>query len=121
MADTRETGVRGEQAAVDFLRANGYTILATNWRSGKYEIDIVARRDDTVRFVEVKCRKVGGLTLPEEAIDARKVRALFRVVNDYISAHGLECECCIDVIAVDAMSDGSFSIRHIPDAVQPRW
>ena len=47
---------QGEDIAIDYLRRKGYVILDRNWRSGHREIDIVARKDDTVVFVEVKAR-----------------------------------------------------------------
>jgi len=66
-----DTGRRGEQAAVDYLRRAGFAILERNWRSGRYELDIVARRWDELHFIEVKTRRAGGLTTPEEAITPR--------------------------------------------------
>lgn len=121
MGSTQDSGIRGEQAAVEFLRAEGFLIMDTNWRSGRYELDIVASRGDAIHFIEVKYRKAGGLTTPEEAIDSKKARALMRAANDYISAHCIELDCHIDLIAVDAWSDGSLEIRYIPDAILPRW
>ena len=73
-----DTGRRGEQAAVDYLRRAGFAILERNWRSGRYELDIVARRWDELHFIEVKTRRAGGLTTPEEAITPRKFASLRR-------------------------------------------
>ena len=44
MGTTAETGRAGERAAVEYLRGAGYEICAINWRSGRYELDIVARK-----------------------------------------------------------------------------
>ncbi|MFQ9211175.1 MAG: YraN family protein [Alistipes finegoldii] len=44
MGTTAETGRMGERAAAEFLRRAGYEICALNWRSGRYELDIVARK-----------------------------------------------------------------------------
>ena len=43
MGTTAETGRAGERAAVEYLRGAGYEICVLNWRSGRYELDIVAR------------------------------------------------------------------------------
>ncbi|MBQ4539816.1 MAG: YraN family protein, partial [Alistipes sp.] len=42
MLTTAQIGRRGEDVAVEYLRSRGYMICAQNWRSGRYEIDIVA-------------------------------------------------------------------------------
>ena len=76
-----DTGRRGEQAAVDYLRRAGFAILERNWRSGRYELDIVARRWDELHFIEVKTRRAGGLTTPEEAITPRKFASLRRAAE----------------------------------------
>ena len=50
----REKGLWGEQFAADWLQNHGYEILARNWRKGHGEIDIIARKEDIIAFVEVK-------------------------------------------------------------------
>ena len=72
MGTTAETGRAGERAAVEYLRGAGYEICALNWRSGRYELDIVARKAGIVHFVEVKTRRVGSLTPPEAAVTPQK-------------------------------------------------
>ena len=62
--------------AAQWLQEHGFRILHTNWRHGRYELDIVAECDGVLHFVEVKCRKANGLTTPEEAITAAKFAAL---------------------------------------------
>ena len=54
MAYHNDFGAQGEDIAIDYLRSKGYVILDRNWRSGHKEIDIVARKDDIVVFVEVR-------------------------------------------------------------------
>lgn len=120
-ASTSALGARGEKAAVDFLRAGGYLIIHTNWRSGRYELDIVAEKDGAVHFVEVKYRKAGGLTLPEDAMTASKAKALLKAANQYIAQQGIESDCHVDLAAVDAWPDGTMDIRLIPDALNLRW
>lgn len=121
MALTLERGAEAERAAAEWLRRQGFLIMDTNWRSGRYELDIVASKGDTVHFVEVKCRKTGSLTSPEDAMTGSKAKFLMRAANDYISIHGIEQDCSIDLIAADLMPDGTIEIRYIPGAVQPRW
>lgn len=73
---TIEFGARGEEAASDYLRARGYDILARNWRTGRGEVDIVARDGETAVIVEVKTRAGTGFGHPFEAITREKAARL---------------------------------------------
>lgn len=103
MGTTAETGRMGERAAAEFLRRAGYEICALNWRSGRYELDIVARKGDFVHFVEVKTRRADGLTPPEAAVTPQKFRALTRAALRYMACTGEEREAQFDLIAVEVM------------------
>jgi putative endonuclease len=50
------TGLSAESRAAAYLVAKGYRIMARRFRSGVGEIDIIARRRNTIVFVEVKAR-----------------------------------------------------------------
>ena len=109
-----DTGRRGEQAAVDYLRRAGFAILERNWRSGRYELDIVARRWDELHFIEVKTRRAGGLTTPEEAITPRKFASLRRAAEAYMTQQ-------FDLAAVDLFPDGSMNVRFTERAMECNW
>lgn len=119
--DRAETGRLGEQAACGYLRERGYLIRELNWRSGHDEIDIIAERFDQIRFVEVKTRRAGGLTAPEDALDSAKSRNMLRAASRYMALHAVSAEPHFDLAAVDAEPDGSFSVRYFEDAVTPHW
>lgn len=46
MTEKQQRGALGEQAAVEYLRQNGFMIVEQNWREGKSEVDIIALRYD---------------------------------------------------------------------------
>lgn len=73
---TRMIGNVSEEVAANYLRQEGFTVLERNWKTKACEIDIVARRDDTLYFVEVKHRtndrQGGGLA----AITAKKLQQM---------------------------------------------
>ena len=52
-------GREGEEAARQYLEGLGYRVLHINWRSGHYELDIVARRSEWLVVVEVKTTDTG--------------------------------------------------------------
>lgn len=108
MGTTAETGRAGERAAVEYLRGAGYEICALNWRSGRYELDIVARKAGIVHFVEVKTRRAGSLTPPEAAVTPQKFRALTRGGRALPGRNGRQEEAQFDLAAVDVMPDGAW-------------
>ena len=84
---TRAIGDAGEQAAADWLAADGHEIIARNWRTRYCEIDIVSVKDDVLYFTEVKYRKNddfgGGLA----AITAKKQRQMRFAAELFIAKH----------------------------------
>lgn len=116
-----ETGRRGEELAAAWLRHAGYEICDRNWRSGRYELDIVARRFDELHFVEVKTRRADGLTSPEEALTPAKQRAFVRAAAAYLAAHGSDAEPRFDLVAVEMRPDGEAEVRFVADAVESHW
>ena len=100
MGTTAETGRMGERAAAEFLRRAGYEICALNWRSGRYELDIVARKGDFVHFVEVKTRSGRTAGEAREAVTPAKQGRLRRAATWYLAQTGLDCPCRFDVAEV---------------------
>lgn len=76
-------GRYGEDAAAQFLRDEGYTVLARNWRCRVGEIDIVARDGDTLVVCEVKTRRGLAFGSPLEAVTASKLARLSRLALEY--------------------------------------
>lgn len=121
MTLARERGDLGERVAADWLRRNGFMIMERNWRYGRYEIDIIASRWDTVHFVEVKTRHTGSLTTPEDAITDDKARALRKAASAYLASRRLTRELQFDLIAVEISPDGTPEVRYIENAMQYGW
>lgn len=120
MGQTTETGRAGEQAAAEWLHASGFELLHRNWRSGRYELDIVARKGCTLHVVEVKTRRAGSLTLPEEAMTPAKFASLMKGAQAYLAENAIDLDVQFDLVAVEHSPEG-INIRYIPDAVSPSW
>lgn len=115
MAQSHETGKKGEQLAAEFLKKEGYRILATNWRSGQLEIDIIALKDDVLHIIEVKARSSGTHGNPELFVDRKKQKLLARAAAHFLSLQGLDVEIRFDVMAI-LIHESGHQIRHIQDA-----
>lgn len=122
MAQHNDTGNWGEELAVRYLRSKGYTIRDRNWRSGHRELDVVALTEDmsTIVFVEVKTRDSDDVTLPEQAVDRRKIRSIGYVANSYIKQNNLVLDTRFDIITIIGNEgDGSLRVEHLEDAFNP--
>lgn len=97
----------GEQVAAEYLNQLGYTILGCNLRTPYGEIDLLAQRDDTLVFVEVKTRSSGSLGYPEISITPKKFSHMVSAAQSYLLDHpDLESTWRIDVISIQRMSPG---------------
>src|SRR5688572_23762568 len=96
---TKQKGDSGEQIAQAYLRKNGYTILETNWRFKRLEIDIIAIRPGIIVFVEVKSRVNTLLGDPEESVTRKKQRFLVAAAHQYLVLNEIDLEARFDVIS----------------------
>ena len=104
----KEVGRLGEEIAAQFLERKGFKVVARNYRKPWGEIDIIAEKAGTVRFVEVKAVSRESLPdvsremdyRPEEMVDSRKLRKLARTAALYMEVQKDKREYQIDVVGV---------------------
>lgn len=113
MKSTNEIGKKGELIAQHYLESKRYTIIATNFRHQKAEIDIIAKKENVLTFIEVKYRTSITHGLPEEAIDEKKKKLIMSAAEHYIMTTNWEGAIQFDVISI--IEDGSFNILHLED------
>ena len=115
----RDVGILGEKLARDFLGKNGYHILETNYRCPVGEIDIIARHEDMLVFVEVRTKQSRQFGSPEESITPAKMERLKAVAAQYGQTHdNLPASWRIDVIAIQLDRRGQVSrIELIENAI----
>ncbi|MFI3285498.1 MAG: YraN family protein [Rikenellaceae bacterium] len=121
MGETTIIGTKGERAAMKYLRSNGFLIHELNWRCGSYEIDIIAERWGVIHFVEVKTRKSGGLTTPEQAITPKKIASIRKAVASYLALKRVRGEHQYDLIAVEHDGESVVDLRYIENAMESSW
>ena len=84
MAPHNALGKLGEKLAVNWLIEKGYQILHQNWRYSWYEIDIIAKKEDTLHIIEVKVRKHSPFGFPEESVSKKKFRKLKKATEEFL-------------------------------------
>lgn len=118
MAKHNELGKDGEEQAVRYLSEKGYCILERNWRSGRHEIDIIAKDGDVYVFVEVKTRRDTEFGKPEDAVSNQKIRSIVTATDNYLRQFAIDNPVRFDVVSI--ISDGrQFKIQHHEEAFYP--
>jgi putative endonuclease len=117
----QQLGIDGEDIACAALVARGYAVIERNYRTRHGEIDIIARHQEYLVFVEVKARRGGDFGDPSEAVTLRKQQRLVWMATDYLARRGLgEPACRFDVVGVDVETDPP-AVTIIDDAFRPGW
>ena len=110
-------GQKGETIACKFLEKQGATILFRNYRSGRSELDIIARQNDTLIFAEIKSFFQPPAEAAELRVDRRKQRNIIRGVYGFLAENpqyeGLDVR--LDVMIVD-FSNYPAMVTHYPAA-----
>ncbi len=115
-------GLEGETRACLALEARGYRILQRRYRTRFGELDIVARHDQTVVFVEVKTRRGRSFGDPASAVTTEKQRRLVAMATDYLARHGLtRAPARFDVVAVTMLPGEGPAVVIYPNAFRPGW
>jgi len=112
MARHNEFGKWGEDMAVSYMLEHGFEILERNWRHSHKEIDIIAQREGTLYFVEVKARH-GEEWNAEESITPKKRALMWRAMMAWKLQHPSLMPVRYSAIAV---------VLHAPfEAPEIRW
>lgn len=109
----KDFGRSGENIAEKYLLNNNYEIIKKNFFCRQGEIDIIAKNNEYIIFIEVKSRSGVLYGNPAEAVGGVKKKHLFNVAKYYLFKNGLEDSYIrFDVIEV-LLSKGRFEVNHI--------
>ena len=107
MFTRKEIGNSGENIASEFLsKKNGFLILDRNYQRPWGEIDIIARKDKVIHFIEVKTLSVSrennqiDFYEAEEKVDYRKRKRMRRIIATYLMENRINNDYMIDIISI---------------------
>jgi putative endonuclease len=109
------TGREGEALAAGYLQQNGFKILHYNWRYSRYEIDIIATKNNILHFIEVKTRKTSTYGLPEESVSKKKIAFLLKGGAGYLRQFPQWKRVQYDVLSITLSNDKSPEFFFIED------
>lgn len=112
-AERYHSGLAAESAVERLYSRNGHAIVARRWRGQGGEIDLIARQDDEVIFIEVK--KSRSFARAAEALRPRQISRLFSAASEFLAGEpaGQGTNCRFDV----ALVDGGGRIEIIENAL----
>jgi putative endonuclease len=99
--DTNQVkGVMGENLAAAWLQENGFVLLHRNWRQARYEIDIIATKDQVLHFIEVKTRTSARFGNPENQVNKKKLRHMIDAGVEFIYKNKGWKKIRFDILAI---------------------
>lgn len=111
-------GAWGENLAAAYLRDKGYVVMERDWHSGHRDIDIIARQNECVVFVEVKTRRDDYFIQPEQAVNYQKLKNLQRSINHYLKYRRIDNPWRFDIISIigdkDDMTPKIHHMENVP-------
>lgn len=112
----KNVGDEGENVAADFLIRKGFKIIERNWRTREGEIDIIAEKDDTLAFVEVKTLPNCTYDMIQKEINYRKQERILKTSKRFLLNHREYNDKFVrfDVILIDML--GGEPVYHIESA-----
>ncbi|MDR0971702.1 MAG: YraN family protein [Bacteroidales bacterium] len=117
MENNKSFGDKGERIALEYLIEKKYLILETNYKSGRNEVDIIAKHRGDIVFIEVKTRATEVFIHPEEAVNLEKQRSIISVANNYILKNNIFANARFDIISI--ILNEKIEINHIENAFMP--
>ena len=96
----KKLGRKGENKAVRFLKHGGYKILERGYKNPFGEIDIIATRDGTIAFIEVKTRLNENYGAPSEAVDRRRQEKYRKAAEYYFYRKQIDVTVRFDIIEI---------------------
>mgnify|MGYP002399751237 CR=1 FL=1 len=108
--NTTDSGRNAESRVADYLKKQAWKILSQNWRNRWCEIDIVAKHENRVYFVEVKYRSQNEWGDGFEAITPLKLNRMSRAADAWVQVNSWDGEYQLVVVKV---TDDEIELRYV--------
>jgi len=110
------TGKRAEEHAANYLKKKHYQIIEQNWRYKKAELDIIAKKNDALVFIEVKSRAYSYYGEPETAVNEKKTELIFAAAQAFMEKTNYLWAIRFDIISIIHDNRGRpVLLKHIKD------
>lgn len=108
----KDFGKKGEELASKYLKNNGYEVINQNFRCKLGEIDLIAIKNNTIIFIEVKTRSNTKFGTPEQAVDSNKRKHILRTSQVFLAKNKLNnYDLRFDIISI-YMNGNIYKIEH---------
>jgi putative endonuclease len=115
MASHNDIGKNGEVLAITWLINNDYKILHQNWRHSHYEVDVIAQKNETLHFIEVKARRSKQFGNPEESVGKKKIQNLMHAAEEFLYQFPEWKRIQYDVLSISLKQNGEVEYFFIED------
>ncbi len=112
---SQKQGKSAEDLAVKHLQKMGFSIIERNYRYERAEVDIIAKKNTLLVFVEVKARSNHRFGHPEEFVTCKQQDLIHAAAEDYILAQNWGHAVRFDIISI-FRSKGQAQLTHFEDA-----
>lgn len=114
---TRKKGSAAENLAAAYLESKGWIVLDQNYFFERAEVDIIAYDQACIVFVEVKSRSGTQFGHPEDFIDPKKEKNIYKAAEAWMYERKMEgSPARFDVISIVQKGNGAPDIKHFEDA-----
>lgn len=112
-------GEMGEELAAKFLKKKGYSIICRNFRCRSGEVDIIARHEGVLVFIEVKTRRSKSFGSPAAAVTPRKQQQIVKGAMEYLVREDLfDTEARFDVVSILVQAGSKPRIELLTNAFE---
>jgi putative endonuclease len=115
MALHNQLGKQGEEIAEKYLLQDGYEILHRNWRHSHYEIDIIAKKNEIIHFVEVKLRSSKTFGFPEATVKKKKFKFLLQAADEFLFRNQQYRHVQYDILSINISTNKEPELFLIED------